>query len=181
MADSRDADSTVRVRRRVRRLKADPAALFFFFALILAVSNLFLGCVSKTALPEFNMPLSQIRALVVGQLPGGLAQESQNGRELRSKYFKVTRVDLFEVIDESEINKKTPVAERAYSEVLILGDRRPYRVDTRVIREKWHRPLKKYVVLGLDKELTRKFADRIREALANRREDRNVIDDFRAF
>jgi len=101
---------------------------------------------------------------------------------LRSKYFKVTRANLFEAIDEIEIsNKKPPIAERAYAEVLILGDRRPYRVDTRVIREKWHRSLKKYVTVGLDKELTHKFAGQIREALANRREDRNVIDDFRAF
>jgi hypothetical protein len=50
-----------------------------------------------------------------------------------------------------------------------------------VTREQKLRGASTYKSLGSDKKLAQELAKRFKAALADRREDRNVIDDFRAF
>ena len=72
------------------------------------------------------------------------------------------------------------VPERIYATVVINGERRPYNIITKIFRQhrdKHHH----YSSPVLDQKLSHDLASRIREGLANRREDMNVIDDFRAF
>ena len=64
-----------------------------------------------------------------------------------------------------------------------MGDSRPYAVEVFVTREK--RVLRgddfTYAVVGHDSRLAKELAARIQEQLSKRREDRNIIDDFRVF
>ena len=93
-----------------------------------------------------------------------------NGRELTSGYF--TPADWEE--------DATDKSERAYAKVLILGSGRPYRIDVHVFREKRSKA-GAYAKTGEDHKLTNTLVERLKEALADRREDRNIIDDFRVY
>jgi hypothetical protein len=70
---------------------------------------------------------------------------------------------------------------RAYAHVLLLGDRRPYKISVRVFIEKRPKDSLQYSPAGEDPGLAQELADKITQNIANRREDRNAIDDFRAF
>lgn len=113
-----------------------------------------------------------VRRVVVGQLPGGIRQISQNGREMDSGYF-TPDATKFQIEASQEV-------ERACAHVQILGSRRPYSINVRVYREE-AKPNGGYRNVGSDEKLSAELARRIRDDLANRREDHNIIDDFRAF
>lgn len=100
---------------------------------------------------------------------GSVKEQSLNGRELTSYYFNPKDFD----------EDATDRAERAYAKVTILGSGRPYTIEVRVFREK--RIKGQYTLIGEDRKLSNELLERIREALADRRDDRNIIDDFRAF
>lgn len=157
---------------------ARPEAAFFIFALFVLVSSLITGCASKGSIDDVNLPYTTVKTIVISALPGGLGEQSSNGRTLKSGYFAVARGDVFRSLLSSEVDS---LPERGYAKVVILGERRPFRLDIRAFRQYRDRSTKKYVGDTFDKALTVDLVKRIREALANRREDRNVIDDFRAF
>ena len=102
-------------------------------------------------------------------MPQGIRRESANGREMTSAYFSV---DGFKA-------EKPDMTERAYAVVTILGASRPYNIDVKVLREEKRKGT--WRADGRDSELTKELGERLKQALADRREDRNVIDDFRAF
>ena len=131
------------------------------------------GCVTKASIMDVMAPLPTIRAIVMNSLPGGAKKQSVNGRELTSGYFKPD--DLDEPADEDRV--------RSYATVTILGERRPFSVDVHVFREvrERHEGVTAYRIVGQDKRIADKLTKTIREALANRPEDRNIIDDFKAF
>ena len=118
-------------------------------------------------------PLPTIRAIVMNSLPGGAKKQSINGRELTSGYFRPD--DMDENAEEDRL--------RTYAVVTILGERRPFSIDVKVFREvrERHEGVTAYRVIGQDKRIADKLIKTIREALANRPEDRNIIDDFKAF
>ena len=141
----------------------------FFFGLFFSMSVLLSGC-QFAKIKGVNLPYQTVRKVVVNSLPLGLRQESMNGRELYSGYFSPKDWE----------DDATEKSERAYAKAIILNDSRPYDVDPRVYRE--HKVKgSTYTALGEDKKLTRQLVERIREGLADRRDDRNIIDDFRAF
>lgn len=131
------------------------------------------GCVSKVAIMDVMAPLPTISAIVINSLPGGAKKKSLNGREYTSGYFKPD--DMDENAEDDRL--------RSYAIVTILGERRPYSIDVRVFREvrERHEGVTTYRVLGQDRRIADKLIKTIREALANRPEDRNIIDDFRVF
>lgn len=76
--------------------------------------------------------------------------------------------------------KTAPV--RYFAHVYILGDRRPYVIEVYVKRERRASPrLNDYVEDGADQGLARIIHRRIQQQLSKRREDLNIIDDFRIF
>ncbi len=104
----------------------------------------------------------------------GVRTVSPNGREFLSKYF---------VIGEKEYKPADDALDRYYVQIIVLGDRRPYDIEISATREK--RVLRgedfTYVVTGHDRRLAKELVTQLREQLTKRREDRNIIDDFRVF
>lgn len=141
--------------------------------LMLTIAQTLVGCATQgMTIESTRASFQNIRKIVVAQLPGGAKRISPNGREFTSGYFvpDVTKTSI----------DATKDGERAYAFVKILGASRPYSINVQVfveVRESSGR----YVQDGLDQKLTQEIAQRIRDSLANRREDQNIIDDFRAF
>lgn len=127
-----------------------------------------------TFIKDVDLKLSEIEQLVVSQLPVGQRAVSPNGREFLSRHF-IRKGGEFKPADEA--------IERFFAQVLILGERRPYNLQILVTRER--RVLKNdqftYRVIGHDPRLAKELEKNIRLALTERREDRNIIDDFRVF
>lgn len=131
------------------------------------------GCATGTAsLEDQDRSISELTSIVTAALPAGKASVSQNGRTFTSKYF-ITKGGEFEEAPEA------PVRNQAV--ILILGDRRPYDIEVTVIQEKRDRASAQYVRVGNSEGLSRVVIRRIQKALHERREDRNIIDDFRVF
>lgn len=112
--------------------------------------------------------LNLLRFAITKVAPQGIRSTSSNQREYYSNYF-------LPGAEEEPATKR----ERAYAHFLVLGDRRPYRTEVYVINERasggaFHKD-------GQDKALARELAKRLETVLAKSREDRNFIDDFRAF
>jgi hypothetical protein len=123
---------------------------------------------------EVEAPLTQLRAVIGAVVPVGLRGVSPNGRELFSKHFIVVKDKYKPAID---------ALERYYAHILILGDRRPYDIEIMVVNEK--RVLRDekftYIIMGHSQDLARELAQNIRKELSKRREERNVVDDFRVY
>ena len=124
---------------------------------------------SKSAIQNVTLSYNAIKTVVVSNLPGGARRESTNGRTLTSAFFNPTTLKA----------ELVPAKIHAYAVVTILGSTRPYDIDIHAFKEE--KNLDGYEALGEDKDLSERLGERLRAALADRREDRNVIDDFRAF
>lgn len=130
------------------------------------------GCSTKGEIKEIMLPLAVVRKIMMDNVPGGVKKQSLNGREITGEYFNANNLD--EPTDTAR--------ERAKCTIIILGSRRPYVISVSVLREKKIKgSKKKYDKLGEDSKLAKAVVKRLKEALANRPADINVIDDFRAF
>lgn len=139
------------------------------------------GCANLEKRPEsirlsaVESSVSDLRAAIVASFPVGHRSVSSNGREILSKHFLVSGGGRFRAAGDA--------LDRYYAQVVILGDRRPYDVVVTVAHEK--RVLRgdtfTYVIDYYDTVLARDLGKRIEQELAKRREDRNIIDDFRVF
>ncbi len=123
---------------------------------------------------ELNHPLQLLQKLVVESLPRGHRTNSPNGREFMSKYYQVIKGSYKDAEDS---------VDRFYAHVAILGDRRPYVIEIKVLQEE--RVLQGesvgYERVGYSLRLAKELEKTIRLRLTKRREDLNIIDDFRAF
>jgi hypothetical protein len=113
-----------------------------------------------------------VRQAVVSQLPQGVRNVSANAREFDSGYFPLDTRKF--QLDAS----KDP--ERATAHVQILGASRPYTINVRVYIES-RQPNGRYRRERLDHDLAEELVERVRDDLAHRREDHNIIDEFRAY
>jgi hypothetical protein len=152
-----------------RNKNTSPVAAAFLFFLFLGISVLITGC-QTAKIQNVMLSLNTVKKTVMSVLPQGMKEESLNGRELTSGYFNSRNWD----------EDATDMAERAYAKVLILNSGRPYKLDVNVFREKRQKD-GTYKSGAVDRKLTKDLVDRLKDALADRREDRNIIDDFRAF
>ena len=116
-----------------------------------------------------KMSLNFIRYVITNHIPRGVRLISPNDREYYSNYFSPH--------DPEE--DATEKRERAYVSVLVLGDRRPYRMKVSVHLER--KTNSGYTKSGHDKNLAKQIAGQLEDELAKGRDDRNVIDDFRPF
>lgn len=115
-------------------------------------------------------PLKDIRRAVNYALQGKVKNKSENNRTYYSKYHRPGKD-----IRLSATNQK----ERAQVVVTILGDRRPYQVTVlyridRLTNGKYHKD-------HYDKGLASKYLEKIETYLSSRPEERDIIDDFKAY
>ena len=156
---------------RWRAALTGPAAVVLFFLASLIISSVLTSCSTyHYRMRDVLVSYTGLKSVIRNNMPAGVRSESPNGRTLTSGYFLPKNLDL--EADETS-------AERAYTTVTILGSSRPYSIEILAFRERRSGP--QYKSLGEDRELARKVGERIRRALADRREDRNLLDDFRAF
>ncbi len=144
------------------------------FWLFIFIAPLFLAaCISSevgVVIEESQGSLQETRHHIAAIL-GEPKDVSENGREVFSNYFSAKGV---------YIAPQDNVKERFFSHILILGERRPYDIDVRVYRET-RRKNGLYIATGLDMAQSKKLALKLKAALNESREKRNVIDDFQAF
>jgi hypothetical protein len=127
------------------------------------------GCATGAAISEANYSVGEIKQ-VIQSIVGEFRTQSQNQRTIYSKYFGTKKDKDF---DEKKSKK------RLYAVVTILGDRRPYDIDVEVIVEA--KVGSGYEESGSDQIKAQEIADEIVRRLHEGIENRNVIDDFRAF
>lgn len=150
--------------------------LFIFVPIFVFLS----GCASLDHNPEGRLirevdaSLSDIRAVANAILPVGQRSISSNGREMLSKHF---------IIGEDRYKPALDSTLRYFALITVLGDRRPYDVQVLVTIEK--RVLRgnqfTMAAIGYDRNLAKELELKFRQELTKRREDRNIIDDFRVF
>ena len=128
------------------------------------------GCESLATIDDIDKPLQVARSTIKESLPGGPRKVSENGREYDSNYFAPK--GPFDVDGSSGTFRET-------AHVVVLGAGRPYSITVEVFIEK--RDGRSYEVIGRDSARTKELVRRIRTGLSNRREDRNMIDDFKPF
>lgn len=147
----------------------------------LLVSFVTSGCSSKrrgrsaVVVDEVMAPLSKIIQAVAYALPGGVRASSENRRTYTSKYvdLKGNRWDL--------LGKNR---HRAFVEVTILSDRRPYIIEISAFveeRETTDVLDQEFVEVGESRQLAEKVTKKLMFRLEDSRKGRNLIDDFRAF
>jgi hypothetical protein len=117
-----------------------------------------------------DTPLNMSESRKVIQTIIGKPREiSENGRELISGYQDSFGQDF-------EPGKSV---ERYTIHVLILGDRRPYNIRIEVPVER--KTSSGYKRVGYDNTRAKEVAEKIKKALHESRDNRNVIDDFKPF
>lgn len=124
---------------------------------------------------NLDLPIHEVQKAVELNMPMGRRQVSANGREYLSEYF---------IVVNGKIQPAGNSPDRFYSHVFILGDRRPYTVQVSVIRERrisGESYSAKYEGYATDQRIAKVLTKRIQQTLSKRRDDRNIIDDFRVF
>jgi len=122
-------------------------------------------------LEDQNIPLKTLQKAVLITMPQGKRRVSVNGRELFSNYFVIKRGRYEKALGNEKI--------RYSAHILILGDRRPYTLEVLVYKER--RGFQGYRREKIDEGIARVVLRRIQKALTKRRDDLNIIDDFRVF
>lgn len=143
-----------------------------FFLILLPLSLGLSSCVTNqpgTLLEETPLNMSESRKAVISVI-GKVRDISENGRELFSGFYDSRGLDY---------DPAKSGTERFYTHVLILGDRRPY--DIRVIVPVEEKQGRNFVAVGFDNEKAKRLSEKIKKALNQSRDNRNFIDDFKAY
>lgn len=141
-------------------------------SLILTGLLVLFGCASASySTYDYEYPIMDIQSVVAQKLPEGLGFVNTNRRIFYSKKFTV-----------KESNKNIPLVMR----IIIQGDRRPYGLDVTVRRVSPRIPhIEEAFENGRDfrgqESLAKRVVKEIETELVQRRKNKNVIDDFRAF
>lgn len=147
-----------------------------FFA-IFAITGCMTSFGNRTSskIHDLDWPLAELRGVAASILPTGQRAVSPNGREMLSRHYVLEGARGYKPAGDA--------TERYYATILILGDRRPYDVEITVTLER--RVLRgnqfTYIVEGFDARLAKELERKLRTELTKRREDLNIIDDFRVF
>lgn len=125
---------------------------------------------------NLDLPVHELQKAVEINLPLGRRQVSPNGREYLSDFFIVGK--------NGKLQPAGHATDRLYAHIFVLGDRRPYTLQIAVVRERkmggdsYNAKFEKYAT---DERIAKLLAKRIQTTLSKRRDDRNIIDDFRVF
>ncbi len=150
--------------------------LFFnFFVMVVVGCTTTIGNRRSSRIESLDLPLHELRAVASSVLPTGQRAISPNGRELLSRHFILEGAKGYKPAGDA--------TERYFASILVLGDRRPYDIEISVTLER--RVLRgnqfTYIVEGYDTRLAKELEKKLRIELTKRREDLNIIDDFRVF
>ena len=123
---------------------------------------------------EVNYSFAVLRQSALKALPIGLRFSSSNGREIHSQYF---------VPDKNTYKSAIDLPVRFSAKIVLLGERRPYDVRIYVIRERRKDSGGRFTYRedGQDLRIANMVKKDLEARLAQRREDLNIIDDFRVF
>lgn len=135
------------------------------------------GCASpasRATLP-LETSLFAIQKAVEAQLPGGRLKSEGAGREFVSRHLAISSSGKWR--EASDIDSS-----RFQISLVILGDRRPYTIEVTVNKEEsTNKKNSSYRSVGTDPQLAQQFIARVKEQLAKRQGERDVIDGFRVF
>ena len=145
------------------------------FWALLFISALGFVCGSATSmggttLSETPLSLTETRKAIASVI-GEARMVSENGRELYSTYYDDKGL---------RFQDGTKVKSRYFSKITVLGDRRPYDGLVQVIKETKGEE-GNFSLDGVDEEKSERLSQKINQALHQGLDNRNVIDDFRAF
>jgi len=125
---------------------------------------------------DVDKPLSSLRRAIQSSLPLGTRKITDGANRFESQYF---------IVGKRKFLKPLNAKHRYAAEVLIRGDRRPYSVEITVykqVRSKSSKvTLNSFKDAGTDERIAELIKRRIIKQLSKRREDLNIIDDFRVF
>jgi hypothetical protein len=140
--------------------------------IIFLSSIFFAACSTPGALviKDLDKPLVNLQKTAEMSLPAGRRSISANGREFVSNYFADEKGKF--VLSEN-------AAIRNQCKISILGDRRPYTVEVLVIQQK--RTGGQYSQAVTNERIAKVVKRRFDKALHQRREQFNIIDDFRPY
>lgn len=150
--------------------------------LFLVGSSLLLaaGCVTKppegvVTLRQINISIGEITNLIRHTIPLGIRTVSPNNREFSSQHFLL--------VDGKDYAPAKDATTRYYARMLILNSSRPFDLEIEVLREVRQDVNGRivYAADGYDLRLARLLKTQVKEALSKRRDDLNLIDDFRVF
>ncbi|WP_413559248.1 hypothetical protein [Bdellovibrio sp. HCB209] len=140
----------------------------------LLISFIFLilvGCqTTGVRLRETPLGVSETRKVIMSVI-GQVREVSENGRELYSMYYDRKG---------APIKAMDMAKERYYSHLIVLGDRRPYDISVDVLVEARDQD-GGWELVDHDDQKAAVLADKLKKALNQSRDSRNVIDDFRSF
>jgi hypothetical protein len=144
-----------------------------FGIVVFQILAFMLGCASyeSATVSESEQSLADIKKSIVS-LMGDPRIVSENQREFTSQYF-AKKPDPKVDFDPQKVNI------RHYAVMTILGARRPYDIEIKAFVER--RQGRVYIIDGQDSEVAKKLAKELKDRLNQSRENRNLIDDFRAF
>jgi hypothetical protein len=136
-------------------------------AMLLLVSCAVAGVTSD----NLDYSLLDIQKAIGGVVPVGI-QQQESERVFDSKYFRLPYSKKIEPVRKDD-------QARGAAQFRVLGDRRPYNVEVRVITEEKDSK-GEWSDNGQDQGLARVLAVQIQDYLAKHKE-KNLIDHFRAF
>lgn len=145
---------------------------FSFGILIINV----VGCaMGGPMLGPVDKSLVEIRDGIVMALPVKVNFASKDSREYKSVPF---------VRYGKKIKEASNELQRAYAEIFVRGAERPYTIEVVVAVEEAQSPQaiqKDFRVIGYDERIAKIILARLKAHLNKRREDSNLVDDFKVF
>ena len=138
----------------------------------LLLSVILVSCATTSEkIEQINRPLSELQKVADQNLPVGRAKVSPNGREFYSVPF---------IKEKGGFAKATDHQAHYVAVIKVLGDRRPYSISVEVSVQK-RQSSGQFRKSGYDQGLARVISRRIQKSLHQRRDNRNIIDDFKVF
>lgn len=135
-----------------------------------------MGCaMSGPMYGPVNKSLVEIRKSILNAMPVEVTYASKDSREYKSVPF---------VRYGKKMKEATSELQRAYALIFIRGNERPYTVEVVVAVEEAENPLaiqKNFKVIGYDERIAKIILARLKADLNKRREDPNLVDDFKVF
>lgn len=152
--------------------------MLFKLSLVVTMACTLSGCKhynpEAVEIPEQHISLNELKHILNKFIPAGIQSLSENGREYVSRPF---------IMHGNEYKPATENRVRYYCKILVLNSSRPFDIQITVHREvrrdlaSGHR----YFETGTDLRIATLLKRQLRDRLAKRRDDMNLLDDFRIF
>lgn len=148
----------------------------FRFLAILLLCGSGVGCAMGGPMyGPVNKSVGEIREAIQKAVPVKMKYANKDSREYKSVPF---------VRYGRKIKVATSELQRAYALIYIRGNKRPYTLEVVVPVEEAESPLaiqKSFKIIGYDERIAKIILARLKALLNKRREDSNLVDDFKIF